>query len=273
MLDSAEGLREEYETLRVQSARRKAALELLLRCRNSVPGADAIHLKPWEDDSNPLSPKAVHPSASNPKNWDKREYCPIVERHMPEACEALWNFRQIEGITTARLSDEEALTTWSISGVDKKFASGAEMAPKKVLVESPWLGFGEHGRIAFRFYPGGDASALRGYSTIFAFLSKPPGFSFTFVVRIGESLSTAPRLWLASKTNYRMDVQWAQVQQELVKAPQSGDRLDITLSVIQWHGPEDADAPEDIQAKDRWSCTTAVNVIDGCADHEAYRRC
>jgi hypothetical protein len=272
MLDSAAGLREEYETLRIQSARRKAALELLLRCRNSVPGADAIHLKPWEDDSDPLSPKAVRPSASNPKNWDKREYCPIVERDMPEACEALWNFRQLEGITIARLNDEEASTIWNVSGVGKRFASGVEMAPRKVLVESPWLGFGEYGRIAFRFYPGGDATALRGYSTLFAFMSKPPGLCFTFVVRIGESLSTAPRLWLASKTNYRMDVQWAQVQQELVKAQQAGDRLDIVLWVIQWHGPEDADAPEDIQAEDRWSCNTAVNVIDGCADHEAYKR-
>lgn len=271
LLDAV-GLREEYETLRTETARRKAALELLLRCRNSVPGADAIHLKPWEDDTDRLSPKTVHPNASNPNNWDKREYCPIVDRDMPEVCEALWNFRQLEGITVARLNDEEASTIWHISGAGRKFLSGAGVAPKKVLVESPWLGFGEYGRIAFRFFPGGDATAIRGYSTIFAFMSKPPGLCFTFVMRIGESLSTAPRLWLASKTNYRMDVPWAQVQQEIVKASQAGDKLVITLFVIQWHGPEDADAPKDIQAEDRWSCSTAVDVIDGCADHEAYRR-
>ncbi|CAK0830526.1 unnamed protein product, partial [Prorocentrum cordatum] len=104
---------------------------MLLRCRNSVPGADAIHLRPWEDDSDPLSPKTVRPSASNPKNWNKGEYCPIVDRDMPEVCESLWSFRQLEGITVARLSDEEASTIWNVSGVGKKFASGAQMAPKK----------------------------------------------------------------------------------------------------------------------------------------------
>lgn len=271
MLDAV-GLRDSYERLKFESGRRKVALEWLLRTRDSVPGAQSIHLHPPDTEIVPVEPDvqtliAVEPPLGNPSNWDKGEYCPIVGRDMPKVREALQSFKQLEGITLARLNDDEACTVWNIADARGRMAdqigsaiSGIQLVPKAVLVESPWMRFGESGRIAFRVYPGGDATARPSSATVFAFMSRPPGLSFTFVLRLGKSLSTAPRLWMSSKTNYRLDLGWVLVEKELL-AHSPDEKFPLTLYVVQWHGPEDI--LEDRPIEDRWSSTTALDVLEG----------
>lgn len=190
----------------------------------------------------------------DPGNWEEGEFSPVAGRDIPKLCEVIESLQAIEGDAAARLRDEEVRVVWHLADArkrltdERRLAHGRpQLAPKRVLVESPWLEFGNLGSVVFRFYPRGDGSALTGGATIFMWMARAPGISFSFHLQLGRAqarcdeaedvgavFATAPRLWQSEMVHYRMDVCWSEVAAVLMDlAPQ--ERLDITLRVLQWH--------------------------------------
>jgi len=285
-LMEAIGLREQYEHLRVESGRRRQALEWLLRTRDSVPGAYSINLRSHSVPTSPrphgrdefpgdtavfasiAEPDIVVPS-TGPRNWDKGEFWPVKGRDVPKLMEAISSLAHTEGTAAVRLQDQEVCASWNLANATKKLAeerihpvSGPQLVPRRVLVESPWLKFGEFSRVAFRVYPHGDGTAQPGNATVFVWMAHPPGLSFTFNLRIEDTLSTAPRLWQATMIHYRMDLRWCQLSQALKNNDYNS--LKMVLQVLQWHGPEDD--PADSKVEHHTSISLALEMLQSAAN-------
>jgi len=280
-LMEAIGLREEYEHLRFESCRRRQALEWLLRTRDSVPGPYSINLRPKASPAEQAAEIVPHPCFSSvaepdlvvpstgPQDWDKGEFWPVKTRDVPKLFEAISKLAHMEGTAAVRLQDQEVFATWRLANARKRLAEDRNsrpgpprLIPRRVLVESPWLKFGEFSKVAFRIYPCGDATAQPGNTTVFVWMAHPPGLSFTFNLRIGETLSTAPRLWQATMIHYRMDLRWAQLSSALA-AHDGSDSLGITLQVLQWHGPEEN--PADSSVEHHTNVSLALEMLQGAA--------
>mmetsp|Transcript_60501 Transcript_60501/g.157195 ORF Transcript_60501/g.157195 Transcript_60501/m.157195 type:complete len:617 (+) Transcript_60501:87-1937(+) len=280
-LMEAIGLREEYEHLRFESGRRRQALEWLLRTRDSVPGPYSINLRPKASSaeqaeiaaqpcfSSVAEPDLVVPS-TGPGDWDKGEFWPVKSRDVPKLFEAISKLAHMEGTAAVRLQDQEVFATWNLANARKRLADDhyprpgvLRLVPRRVLVESSWLKFGEFSKVAFRVYPCGDGTAQPGNTTVFVWMAHPPGLSFTFNLRIGDTLSTAPRLWQATMIHYRMDLRWAQLSTALSTQDGASDTLSITLQVLQWHGPEEN--PADSSVEHHTNVSLALEMLQGAA--------
>lgn len=282
-LMEAIGLREEYEHLKYESSRRRQALEWLLRTRDSVPGAYSINLRPRSADSatghggsvmQPCFASVAEPDllvpSTGPQDWDKGEFWPVKSRDVPKLCDAINKLHQMEGTATVRLQDQAVFTTWRLTNSRRRLAEerrarvgGNRLIPKRVLMESNWLKFGQFSKVAFRLYPCGDGTAQPGNSTVFIWMEHPPGLSFTFNLRIGDTLSTAPRLWQATMIHYRMDLRWTQLCTALTFQEGAPETLIITLQVLQWHGPEEN--PADSRMEHHTNVSLALEMLQGAA--------
>jgi len=190
-----------------------------------------------------------------PNNWEAGDFTTIAARDIEAFREVIKSLQEIECDATTRLRDEEVTVAWHIIDARKRFADERRLAhgrvqltPKRVLVESPWLNFGNLGSVIFRLYPRGDGSALSGGATIFLWMARAPGVSFSFNVQMcrassreddrsrgsGAAFATAPRLWQADMVHYRMDVCWSEVAAVLNDLG-AADPLELTLNVLQWH--------------------------------------
>merc|ERR1712048_135655 len=103
---------------------------------------------------------------------------------------------------------------------------------------------------AFNILPQGDASSAPDDATVYIWLAALPPASFTFCLRLGhenlgtDAVQTAPRLWRHDVMHYRVDVGWAHIQVALMTLMDRGiAELDVSLVVLQWHGPVPAKAP------------------------------
>lgn len=275
-LMEAIGLREEYENLKVESSRRRQALEWLLRTRDSVPGPYSINLKPKAEAApqQPCFSSVAEPDlvvvSTGPKDWDKGEFWPVKTRDVPKLCDAITKLAHMEGTAAVRLQDQEVFATWRLANARRRLAEEQtrsfgppQLIPRRILVESPWLKFGEFSQVAFRLYPHGDATAQKGNTTVFLWMAHPPGLSFTFNLRIGDTLSTAPRLWQATMIHYRMDLRWSQLSSALSVQDGVPDALSITLQVLQWHGPEEN--PADSGVEHHTNVSLALEMLQGAA--------
>lgn len=192
----------------------------------------------------------------DPNNWEEGEFSCVAGRDIDKLREVIESLQAIEGDAASRLQDEQVCVTWHVTEARKRIADEKRMSnrrlqlsAKRVLVESPWLKFGNLGSVIFRFYPRGDGSALTGGSTIFLWMAKTPGVSFSFNLQFGRSdvrsprkgsdsagtiFATAPRLWQADMVHYRMDVSWSEVSAVLADLSHE-ECLDLSINVLQWH--------------------------------------
>lgn len=257
------GLRDEYERLRISSMRRRAALQKLLEVRESVPSCHIASRSASSQASNTKTSQgeacvaidAEQRTRMNPNNWEDGEFTPVAARDVDKLRDVIASLQSIEGDATTRLRDEDARVTWHIEGArkrltdERRLAHGrSQLTPKRVLVESPWLKFGSLGSIIFRMYPKGDGTALPGGVTIFLWMARAPGISFSFNVELGRAsrwqsgkcesagsfFATAPRLWQADMVHYRMDINWSEVGALLLDM-NAEESLDLALNVLQFH--------------------------------------
>lgn len=295
-LMEAIGLREEYEHLKYESGRRRQALEWLLRTRDTVPGPYSINLRPRSASPKPgeaaleatspdggapvikdcfssvVEPDVVVPS-TGPQDWDQGEFWPVKTRDVPKLCEAINKLSSLEGTAAVRLQDQEVFATWRISNARHRLSEerhprvgGPQVVPRKLMLESKWLKFGQFSKVSFRLFPRGDATAEPGNTTIFVWMEHPPGLSFTFNLRIGENLSTAPRLWQATMIHYRMDLRWSQFSTAFA-LDEGTDQVMITLQVLQWHGPEEN--PAESHPEHHTNVSLALEMLQGAASTTA----
>lgn len=271
------GLRDEYERLRVTSLRRRAALQKLLEVRDSVPSCHMVSRSISARSSTAkasqgeacIATDAEKRARMMPNNWEEGEFTPIAGRDVAKLAKVIESLQAIEGDAAARLQDDEVRVTWRILDARKLLADERRLAhgrlslsPKRVLMESPWLTFGNLGSLIFRIYPRGDGSALSGGATVFMWMARTPGVSFSFNLELGRAarqqeggklepsgtcFATAPRLWQADMVHYRMDICWSEVA-ALLTDMTAEERLDITFNVLQWHiirSPEDLETERD----------------------------
>merc|ERR1740130_1748040 len=106
---------------------------------------------------------------------------------------------------------------------------------------------------------------LDGGTTIFLWMARAPGVSFSFNLLLGRAereereaesiggafFATAPRIWQADMVHYRMDICWSEVAAVLTDMA-AEDSLDFTINVLQWHiirPPEVTLRPEEVSSK------------------------
>merc|ERR1719410_1325392 len=142
--------------------------------------------------------------------------------------------------------------------------------PKKVLLESPWLQFETLCKMAFRVFPAGDGSAVRNNSTIYMWMSRPPGLSFTFSLHLGHGVDLPARLWQATTTRMRFDVSWFKIDAALCNQATDEDALEFSIRVLQWHGPEDD--PEEWLPDKSASASLALEMLQGLGAGAAWQR-
>lgn len=260
------GLRDEYERMQVTSERTRAALQKLLEVRDSVPGEALFLGRSFARASSHISAKTSVGEASvssdaekrarmDPSDWEEGEFSPVTGRDAKKLWEVVESLQSIEDDAATRLRDEKVSVTWYLANARKRFTDERRLAhgrsqltPKKVLVESPWLEFGNLGSLVFRVYPRGDAMCLDGGTTVFLWMARAPGVSFSFNLLLGRAereereaesiggafFATAPRIWQADMVHYRMDICWSEVAAVLTDMA-AEDSLDFTINVLQWH--------------------------------------
>mmetsp|Transcript_22012 Transcript_22012/g.40037 ORF Transcript_22012/g.40037 Transcript_22012/m.40037 type:complete len:587 (+) Transcript_22012:56-1816(+) len=245
----AVGLREKYEQLRRDAVHSQAALKKVLEARNALPGSPEV------SRSVALWP-ATHRTQQGDKGeyWEKGDFCPVATHDISKINEVITSLEELEDAAITRLEDCPVFVTWSLTSAKSRIATEKrivygrpQLIPKRLLVESQWLLFGDLGKVIFRLYPCGDGSASEGQATIFLWMSRPPGISFTFNLSLVESgsqeadtkaqLWSAPRLWQAHEVHYRLDLGWSEVAAVLLDM-EAEKCLDVTIRVLQWHAIE-----------------------------------
>eukprot|EP00927_Polykrikos_kofoidii_P039230 TRINITY_DN33660_c0_g1_i1.p1 TRINITY_DN33660_c0_g1~~TRINITY_DN33660_c0_g1_i1.p1 ORF type:complete len:523 (-),score=71.31 TRINITY_DN33660_c0_g1_i1:194-1762(-) len=269
------GMREEYERLRFESRRQRELLEKLLKTRDSIPGIHTDFETPSLTSGGSLTGASVGiglKAAVGPRDWQKGEYCLVAGHDVPKLREAIESLAQIETLACMRLQDEGNAVCWCLANASKLVAEERRLAagrptllPRRVLLESPWLQFGDIGdigwQVAFRLLPRGDGASAQDDATIFVWMAAPPPISFSFCVRVASSTAsaraggrggscakatepndsgvvcTAPRLWRADAAHYRVDVSWTELQGVLMDMASRDERdMELSLLVLQWHG-------------------------------------
>jgi hypothetical protein len=239
-----------------------------------VPGAYSINLQPKASSPREVAfasatePESLPIPTTGPQDWDKGEFWPVKGRDVPKIMEAINALSHMEGTAQVRLQDQEVCATWELKNALKNLSedrgsniSGHQIVPRRVMLDSPWVKFGEFSKVSWRVYPHGDATAQPGNCTVFIWMAHPPGLSFTFNLRIGDSMSTAPRLWQATMIHYRMDLRWSQVCQALEAVDKKNGSLRFVLQVLQWHGPEDNPADDRVEA--HTNVSLALEMLQG----------
>lgn len=186
-------------------------------------------------------------ATADPQSWEHaghaQQKLPQVAAHdISELHKVIESLQEMEAMVAARLHDEELSAVWRLGEARRRLSEERrlmvgrpQLLPRRLLVESPWINFGELGRILFRFYPSGDGSASLDSASVFLWMARPPAMPFNFHLRLG-TFSTAPRLWQASAVHYRVDVAWSEVAAALLSLGSEGS-LVISVRVLQWHLP------------------------------------
>lgn len=234
------GLREEYEQLRLEAAKRAANLKKILAARDRRPGAASFNMY-RRQFIDPMSAE----DEIGPRRWEAGDFVPISDSHMPELRNAIATFEALAGETDARLRDDATCASWYIVGACAKISEekhlgddAVEILPRRVVLESRWTEFTERCNVLFRLFPQGDATATPGFATVFVWLSEAPEDAFTFSILIGDgAVCMAPRLWQTGRLHYRVEVSWGDLEGRLRQMVGGEDCLSITLQVLQWHAP------------------------------------
>jgi hypothetical protein len=188
----------------------------------------------------------------DPFNWEEGEFSPITGRDAAAIRQVIQSLEALESDAAMRLRDRQVRIPWRIADArrrladERRLANGSlDLVPKRVMLESSWLPFSEHGTVMFRIYPYGDASAYAGGTTVFMWMARVPGISFNFNLQLRRgagnennddhiAISTAPRLWQADMCHYRMDIAWSEVS-ALLSDLKAGEYLEFAINVLQWH--------------------------------------
>lgn len=259
-------------TMLPQTLASEEASDLECQSRNEPPKEASPPLRLKDKDIN---------------RWVDCQYCPSRISDLAKLECALQSFAQMQGTASVLLQDVEASSIlWRISAARRRMATepppcvllaafgvlgndAPRFMPRKVLLESPWLQFETLCKAAFRIFPAGDGSAERNTSTIYIWMSRPPGLSFTFSLRLGD-MHLPARLWQATTTRMRFDISWFQLDEALRSQATDGDAMEFSIRVLQWHGPEDD--PEEWAPEKSASASLALEVLQDLGAGAGWQR-